>query len=1009
MIVAHNLPAMNANRMLGMNSQSTAKSTEKLSSGYKINRAADDAAGLAVSEKMRRQIRGLRQGANNTTDGVSWVKIGDGAMNEVNDMLNRMTELSVKAANGTMSDSDREAVDSEIKQLKKEIDRVSATTVFNEIPIFDNTNYQPKMTIEGMPGGLELFDASYDDATGEFSFGGVIFDGSRISWNEIHPDMVSMDADGNQVFRPGEYTYAKNGMEFTVSWKEGAKGPDLTREFAVTADSSGISFAGKAFQWENLVDEDGQPAGKDNVHSGNWTLHCAGSSVSFHIPQEVDTLEELADAMNACVSEKITQTIRNEYIGNADETAVTSSFMQHIWISNELAAALTSVHDFSIFVNADETGIWLQNADGTDINNSKLTWAEMGISSWDSGADISASRTYSYKYYSGASKDKPYLAFDFSLSDVTSIDSVIDGLNGMELKDGRITTSYGAAIKADITSPGGNTDIKKFTSSANNIKVSFEEEIDLGRDFDSKTDAVTGDVKIDVQDINNVDTAVLTFNGTNGDITYTGDVSGVETAMASDVESYLDYITMWAREAALAGTTLDHYIIPTLTDLVGTANITTSGHFTDQVTVNSNMSYTPGKSDTRPQPGKTYPSAFIDFSAVKNLDDLLLKGFDSTCMTCDTHYSVVFKNGLSSTVEYNYKAEGLNHTLEISLDALKNRVAGGETIAEVLVDIMSGVFDFHYTQYAAGDPNGSPRDNNTLYIFDYRPHYIGSNGADFGTEPYNPAGQSFYSVDLSSADNGSIQLNYTYDFSKASKHLEVQMQPDANGEYVKNPSGTYSKYDPNTDAGKQRYTPATVYKDADGNAVTKSEAAASYAKNAVKDMLSSTTVSLDAKDYTYMQLSGKENTNTAVRGLFQTSTSIGAYTETGIRIQHSAEADDFTEIPRFALNTMALGLSKAGTRTVAQALETLDSLAAASNYVYSKRALYGAYQNRLEHTYNNLLNTVENTEAADSRIRDTDMADEMVRYSNYNILQQAGQSMSAQSNQSNQGVMSLLS
>lgn len=153
MIVAHNLLAMNADRMLGINSKSTAKSTEKLSSGYKINRAADDAAGLAISEKMRRQIRGLRQGANNTTDGISWVKIGDGAMNEVSDMLGRMTELSVKAANGTMSDSDREAVDSEMKQLKKEIDRVSATTVFNEIPIFDNTKYQPKMTMEGIPGG----------------------------------------------------------------------------------------------------------------------------------------------------------------------------------------------------------------------------------------------------------------------------------------------------------------------------------------------------------------------------------------------------------------------------------------------------------------------------------------------------------------------------------------------------------------------------------------------------------------------------------------------------------------------------------------------------------------------------------------------------------------------------------------------------------------------------------------------------------------------------------------
>lgn len=660
-------------------------------------------------------------------------------------------------------------------------------------------------------------------------------------------------------------------------------------------------------------------------------------------------------------------------------------------------------------MRADEAGIWLESADGTEMSGSKMTWTEMGISSWDSGVDISALKAYRYEYYTTASKDTPYLTFDFNLSEVTSLDSVIDGLDRMELKDSNVTTSYGATIKADISSQGGNPNIKGFSSSAHNIKVSFAEEIDLGRDFDNKTDSFTGDMSIDAQNQNNVDTAVLKFSGSNGGITYAGDVSGVEADMALDVESYLDYITMWAIEAALAGTDFDNYTIPTLTDLVGPGNITTSGYFADTITVTGNMSYTSGNSVTQPRPGTTYPAAFIDFSAVTDLDALLLKGFDSTCMTCDNHYSVVFKSSLSGNAEYNYKAEGQNHTLEVSIDALKKRVAAGETIAEGLVDIMSNVFDFHYTQYVAGDPNGSPRDNNTLYIIDYRPSTIGSKGAAFGTEPYNPAGQSFYSINLSSAGNGSIQLNYSYDFSEASKCLEVEMQQDSNGEYIDNGNGTYSKYDPATYNGEQRVNAVIVYKDADGNAVTKSEAAASYAKTAVEDMLSSTTVSLDAKDYTYMQLAGKENANVAVRALFQNTSGISSYVETGIRIQHSAETEDFTMIPRFALNSMALGLSHISTRTMDQALDTLDSLAYASNYVFMKRALYGAYQNRLEHTYNNLLNTVENTEAAESRIRDTDMAEEMVHYSVHNILQQTAQAMLAQANQSNQGVMSLLS
>lgn len=434
MIVSHNLLAMNANRMLGLNSKSAAKTTEKLSSGYKINRAADDAAGLAISEKMRRQIRGLRQGATNTTDGVSWVKIGDGAMNEVCDMLHRMTELAVKAANGTMSDSDRAATDSETRQLKKEIDRVATTTKFNELFIFDNTNYQPKMSVAG---GAALFDASYDDATGEFSFGGVIMGGKRISWNDIDPSMVSVDGNGNQVFQSGDYTYAKDGVNLTVSWKDGAEGPDLTMEFAVAADSGGIRFAGKKFNWENLVDEDGNPASEDNIHSGNWSLNCDDSAVSFSIPQEIDTFDELINAINACSGQKITQTLQSEYIGNANETAVTASFMDNIWVSNELAAALTNTQDFSIFVRADGAGIWLESADGTEMAGSKMTWAEMGINSWDSGADISASNTYCYEYYTAASKDTPYLTFDFSLSEVTSLDSVKDGLDRMELKDGK--------------------------------------------------------------------------------------------------------------------------------------------------------------------------------------------------------------------------------------------------------------------------------------------------------------------------------------------------------------------------------------------------------------------------------------------------------------------------------------------------------------------------------------------------------------------------------------------
>ena len=132
MVVQHTLTAINSNRMLGVTTKTQAKSTEKLSSGYKINRAADDAAGLSISEKMRKQIRGLTQASSNAQDGISTVQTAEGALNEVQDMLQRMNELSVKAANGTNSEDDRSYIQNEIDQLTTEIDRVSETTKFNE-------------------------------------------------------------------------------------------------------------------------------------------------------------------------------------------------------------------------------------------------------------------------------------------------------------------------------------------------------------------------------------------------------------------------------------------------------------------------------------------------------------------------------------------------------------------------------------------------------------------------------------------------------------------------------------------------------------------------------------------------------------------------------------------------------------------------------------------------------------------------------------------------------------
>ncbi len=139
MVVQHNITAMNSNRMLGLTTSAQAKSTERLSSGYKINRAADDAAGLAISEKMRRQIRGLTQASANAQDGISTVQTAEGALAEVQDMLQRMNELAVKGENGTLTTTDRASIQAEISQLMSEVDRVQSTTTFNEMNLLDGS------------------------------------------------------------------------------------------------------------------------------------------------------------------------------------------------------------------------------------------------------------------------------------------------------------------------------------------------------------------------------------------------------------------------------------------------------------------------------------------------------------------------------------------------------------------------------------------------------------------------------------------------------------------------------------------------------------------------------------------------------------------------------------------------------------------------------------------------------------------------------------------------------
>ena len=221
MVVQHNITAMNANRMLGLTTGSLAKSTEKLSSGYRINRAADDAAGLSISEKMRKQIRGLSQASTNAEDGISAVQTAEGALTEVHSMLQRMNELAVQASNGTLTDeTDRKAVQDEIDQLITEVDRVSETTKFNDLYLLKGAQGDQEVSVSyvtalketpGLKNGATV-------PTTWYAKGGT----TPLSAQDIL-DSLDIDADGNVVLKEGKALYkeqatpnAENGAQKTL-------------------------------------------------------------------------------------------------------------------------------------------------------------------------------------------------------------------------------------------------------------------------------------------------------------------------------------------------------------------------------------------------------------------------------------------------------------------------------------------------------------------------------------------------------------------------------------------------------------------------------------------------------------------------------------------------------------------------------------------------------------------------------------------------------------------------
>ena len=292
MVVQHNLSAMNANRMLNVTTSAQSKSTEKLSSGYKINRAADDAAGLSISEKMRKQIKGLTQASSNAQDGVSAVQTAEGALTEVHSMLQRMNELAVQSSNGTNSQTDRKAIQDEIDQLTSEIDRVSETTKFNETYLLkgDATKTDTAYFMESKYNVTDGIYAEGSDTkiTTAAALEKAIKDGKKLYTAAYNKDNNPQTADKIAV-KGKDYAYVtklydKNGKEVSAQNIQDSKNADGT-----AADNYYTSNAGLA--GKNATPPTNMEIEKDAAKNFTKGYEVNGS-ISFNLHVGADSADD---------------------------------------------------------------------------------------------------------------------------------------------------------------------------------------------------------------------------------------------------------------------------------------------------------------------------------------------------------------------------------------------------------------------------------------------------------------------------------------------------------------------------------------------------------------------------------------------------------------------------------------------------------------------------------------------------------------------------------------------
>ena len=1112
MVVQHNMQAMNANRQLNLVTGQQGKSTEKLSSGYRINRAADDAAGLSISEKMRKQIRGLDRASTNAQDGVSAVQTAEGALGEVQDMLQRMNELAVQSANGTNSTSDRDAIQAEIDKLSTEIDRVSETTKFNETYLLKGDRNQTRRVSYSFNNNKETVAATakmYDDlATGMTSKVDFTKGAKQDDQNAIAKALRDQGITVNYHSSYNDDGTLTNVYSLNLNG-EAADKYNVNTLSAMNKDENGKDTNTATFE---IQDKNGNSIATINVGGANMTD--AVITDKNKIQSTILTAESVSAAKNANEISQYFDKDGNKISANSlDSYFAIARGGVNVANGMPVATDLIAMNQGKMNTASANGGVTLtfNGSDWEDANHNSVTLSEYGISASDvtsavkgdtisiqSGRDTSITSTTkgsaTYALYGTGTAQRA--AIDGLTEDVTltyskekatvtsaanksnydttvSVASPNTGTITLKYTAAKVETAVGAAGTYDMSGVSTDEDLQKLdmnvtfkytsagisstaTSSAVSSNIDLTKGAGIGKNANAA--ALSTDAKFEYTDIGVevgrnsgiTATAEIKSGGTAGTGALGYDKAELQYAVdqlagsAGDVN--IVYRTEDANGNKLADRDQDWYIDNgngTFTKLSEKMLQRLDGSSVDAktalgITTNSNATkgiYVNQKDDTFANNETLRLTAGVwkgsstsgtdGDSGTYTTSELFAKyGIERKSYSSDDKGNLTDGQGVAIKDTYEALSTGSGLYIEASYwQALQADKSGGsrDVSGNGGVTSASGTGN-GLSSVGTGVDISRSENGTTIFANSKMYSYTGINQFKVGiTIDENSAiPNSYESIEVkashwdmsddsgtkiflgSQAINGNGTLTSYLGISNGTS-LMIGTTP-ADGDTIEITAGGWKDHKGNEVPNINAFGVNMSGTAADGDTVfisAKRDALATFEQNA-SDILARAD-SAKVFDAVGNQTQLDVSTVSAKRDITG---------DLSLKLHVGADATSNNQIQVNIQNMSAKALGVNGMRVDGEddtnARNAIESIKAALQKVSDQRSSLGAAQNRLEHTINNLDNVVENTTAAESRIRDTDIAEEMVTYSKNNILAQAGQSMLAQANQSTQGALSLL-